>query len=45
MYQDEKTQGLQRMILFVEIFAHIKKEKVLKHTISIGNILFQISVM
>ena len=24
MFQDEKTQGLQKMILFVEIFVNIK---------------------
>ena len=24
IYREEKTQGLQRMILFVEIFANIK---------------------
>ena len=24
LYRDEKTQGLQRMILFLEIFANVK---------------------
>ena len=24
MYRDEKTQGLQRIILFVELFANVK---------------------
>ena len=25
MYGDKKTQGLQRMILFIELFANVKR--------------------
>ena len=59
MYRDEKTQSLLRMILFVKIFANIKRllelhlgvsvirwnekdEKILRHSISLDNVLFKI---
>ena len=61
--RNEKAQGLLRMILFLVIFANVKRfdiqtfimtsellnevkgEKVLKHSISVRSILFQICVM
>ena len=55
IYNDEKLQGLQRMILLVEIIANVKRfgfrvyklkdEELLKHSVSVGCILFQICLM